>query len=77
MNKKEYKQYLRSMKDNGTAYTIRHAKPNHKNDLRRIDNCRIDWFYADLLAWRVRWLANPDTSTKNIIKLTMQGANNG
>jgi hypothetical protein len=74
MNKKEYKDYLRSMKDNGSAHTIRHAKECHKNDLRRIDNCRIDWFYADLLAWRARWLSKPDTTTKNIIKLTQKVA---
>lgn len=70
MFKQEYKSYLRSFKDNGVAHTIKHAHPAHKMQLVFIDMDRTDYEYDDLLAWRVRWLANPDTTAANIIKLT-------
>lgn len=70
MLKHEYKAYLRSFKDNGVKHTIRHANPAHRMQLVFIDMDRTDYLYGDLLAWRVRWLANPDTSKANIIKLT-------
>jgi uncharacterized protein YbjT (DUF2867 family) len=70
MLKHEYKAYLRSFKDNGVAHTIRHAQAGHRMLLTFIDMDRTDYEYDDLLAWRVRWLANPDTTASNIIKLT-------
>jgi hypothetical protein len=67
MNKQQYKAYRRSMRDNGTNYTIEHAPKYDGWTLARLD---ILANTPDLLEWRVRWLGNPDTNAKNIIKLT-------
>jgi len=67
MTKIEYKLHQRSIKDNGLQYTINHVDKATGYKLAKLD---ILANQADLLAWRVQWLANPDTSPKNIIKLT-------
>ena len=67
MTKQEYKTYRRSMRDNGANYTISHAPKFDSWILAKLD---ILANMQDLLELRVRWLANPDTNPKNIIKLT-------
>jgi hypothetical protein len=67
MTKQEYKTYRRSMRDNGANYTISHAPKFDSWTLAKLD---ILANMQDLLELRVRWLANPDTNPKNIIKLT-------
>ena len=67
MNKTQYRTHRRSIRDNGLQYTINHADKPTGYQLAKLD---ILANMPDLLAWRVRWLAQPDTSRKNIIKLT-------
>ena len=67
MTKTQYKMHLRSIRDNGLQYTIDHTDKATGYKLARLD---ILANQTDLLAWRVKWLASPDTSPKNIIKLT-------
>lgn len=67
MTRTEYRTHLRSIRDNGLQYTINHADKLAGYQLAKLD---ILANLPDLLAWRVRWLAQPDTSRKNIIKLT-------
>ena len=67
MTKHEYKTYRRSIRDNGVSYTISHAPTVDGWALAKLD---ILANLQDLLELRVRWLANPDTNAKNIIKLT-------
>ena len=67
MTKIEYKLHQRSIKDNGLQYTIDHTDKSTGYKLAKLD---ILANQCDLLAWRVQWLKNPDTSSKAIIKLT-------
>lgn len=67
MNRTEYRAHLRSIKDNGLQYTINHTDKLTGYQLAKLD---ILANMPDLLAWRVRWLNQPDTTRKNIIKLT-------
>ena len=67
MTKIEYKMHQRSIKDNGLQYTIDHTDKMTGYKLAKLD---ILANQPDLLAWRVKWLKSPDTSPKNIIKLT-------
>lgn len=67
MNKQAFNQYRRSIRDNGYRYTLSHALLGDVQCLARAyDASRGE----DMLAWRARWLANPDTSRANIIRLT-------
>lgn len=67
MNKATYRAHRRSIRENGLQYTI-----NHSNKLVGYQLAKLDLLanMQDMLAWRVRWLDQPDTSRKNIIKLT-------
>ena len=67
MTKQEYKTYRRSMRDNGVNYTITHASKFVGWTLAKLD---VLANMVDLLAWRAWWINQPDTSRKNIIKLT-------
>jgi hypothetical protein len=67
MTKTDYQAHRRSIRDNGLQYTINHADKLTGYQLAKLD---ILANQPDLLAWRVRWLAQPDTTRKNIIKLT-------
>jgi hypothetical protein len=67
MTKTEYRTHLRSIRDNGLQYTIDHTDKLTGYQLAKLD---IIAKRLDLLAMRVRWIAQPDTSRKNIIKLT-------
>ena len=67
MTKTQYRMHLRSIKDNGLQYTIDHVDTMTGYKLAKLD---ILANQPDLLDWRVKWLASPDTSPKNIIKLT-------
>ena len=67
MNRTEYRAHLRNIKDNGLQYTINHADKATGYTLAKLD---ILANQVDLLAWRVRLIALPDTTRKNIIKLT-------
>lgn len=67
MTRTEYRAHMRSIKDNGLQYTIDHADKVTGYTLAKLD---ILANLEDLLAWRVRWIAQPDTTRKNIIKLT-------
>ena len=67
MTKTQYRMHLRSIRDNGLQYTIDHVDKMTGYKLAKLD---ILANQPDLLAWRVQWLASPDTSPKNIIKLT-------
>lgn len=67
MNRTEYRAHLRSIKDNGLQHTIDHADKITGYTLAKLD---ILAHQVDLLDWRVQWLDQPDTSRKNIIKLT-------
>ena len=67
MNKTQYRTHRRSIRDNGLQYTINHADKLTGYQLAKLD---ILTNMPDLLEWRVRWLAQPDTTRKNIIKLT-------
>jgi len=67
MNKKTYLEYRRSIKDNGLRYTLAHAPKLDGYALAKLD---ILYNMEDLLAWRVRWMNQPDTTRLNILKLT-------
>jgi hypothetical protein len=67
MDRQTYQTYRRSIRDNGLSYTLRHAPKLDGYTLAKLD---ILAHMQDMLAWRVRWLAQPDTSRANIIKLT-------
>lgn len=67
MNKTQYFQYRRNIKDNGLRYVLSHCSKADSYTLAKLD---ILANMVDLLAWRVQWLGQPDTSKKNIIKLT-------
>jgi len=67
MNKATYRAHRRSIRDNGLQYTINHADKLTGYQLAKLD---ILANRPDLLEWRVRWLAQPDTSRLNILKLT-------
>lgn len=67
MNKRQYLSYRRSIRDNGLRYTLSHAPKLDGYTLAKLD---LIANMQDMLAWRVRWLAQPDTSRLNIIKLT-------
>jgi hypothetical protein len=67
MNKQQYREYRRSMRDNGVQYTIDHAPTMVGYTLARLD---VLANLGDLLEWRVWWMNQPDTSRANIIKLT-------
>lgn len=67
MDRKTYQAYRRSIRDNGLRYTLAHAPKLDGWVLAKLD---ILANMQDMLAWRVRWLAQTDTSRANIIKLT-------
>jgi hypothetical protein len=67
MDRKTYQAYRRSIRDNGLRYTLAHAPKLDGWTLAKLD---ILANMQDMLAWRVRWIAQPDTSRANIIKLT-------
>lgn len=67
MNRQTYQTYQRSIRDNGLRHTIAHAPILDGYKLAKLD---ILANMVDLLEWRVKWLNQPDTSRKNIIKLT-------
>jgi hypothetical protein len=67
MDRKTYLAYRRSIRDNGLRYTLAHAPKLDTYTLAKLD---ILANMQDMLAWRVRWLAQPDTSRANVIKLT-------
>jgi hypothetical protein len=67
MDKQTYQTYQRSIRDNGLRHTIAHAPILDGYKLAKLD---ILANMVDLLEWRVKWLNQPDTSRKNIIKLT-------
>ena len=67
MTKLEYVQHRRNIKDNGLNYVLSHCSKADSYTLVKLD---ILANMVDLLAWRVQWLSYPDTSKKNIIKLT-------
>jgi len=67
MDKITYLKYKRSIKDNGLRYTLAHAPKVDGYALAKLD---ILYNMEDPLAWRVRWMKQPDTTTLNILKLT-------
>jgi hypothetical protein len=67
MKKQAYMSYRRSIRDNGLRYTIAHAPLLDGYKLAKLD---ILANMVDLLEWRVRWLLQPDSTPKQIIKLT-------
>jgi hypothetical protein len=67
MTRTQYRAYRRSIRDNGLAYTLRHAPKPDGYTLARLD---IIAGMQDMLAWRVRWINQPDTTRGNIIRLT-------
>ena len=67
MDRKTYRQYQRSIRDNGYRYTLSHAVLGDVSALQALwDSSRG----TDMLAWRQAWIAKPDTSHANIIRLT-------
>jgi hypothetical protein len=67
MTKSEYLAYRRDIKDNGLKYVLSHCSKADSYTLVKLD---ILANMVDLLAWRVQWISYPDTTKKNIIKLT-------
>jgi hypothetical protein len=64
MTRAEFKAYRRSIRDNGRAYTIRHARPAHRATLQALypERARVNW-----LACRAKWLANPAGDDRAVI----------
>lgn len=67
MNRNTYFSYRRSVRDNGLNYTLEHAPKLDGYKLVKLD---LIAHSVDLLAWRVQWINNPDTTRAKIIKLT-------
>ena len=67
MTRSQYQAYRRSIRDNGLAYTLRHAPKLDGYTLARLD---LIANMQDMLDWRVRWINRPDTTRANIIRLT-------
>jgi len=67
MTKSEYLAYRRSIKDNGLRYVLSHCSKPDSYTLAKLD---ILANMVDLLAWRVKWINQSDTTKKNVIKLT-------
>ena len=67
MDKNTYRTYHRSIRDNGYRHTLSHALLGDVTALQAAWNASRG---TDMLAWRQAWLANPDTSRANIIRLT-------
>jgi hypothetical protein len=67
MTRTQYRAYRRSIRDNGLAYTLRHAPKPDGYMLAKLD---IIASMQDMLAWRVRWINQPDTTRGNVIRLT-------
>lgn len=67
MTRTQYRIYRRSIRDNGLSYTLRHAPKLDGYTLAKLD---ILSNQVDLLAWRVEWIAKPDSTRANIIRLT-------
>lgn len=67
MTRTEYRAHLRSIKENGLQYTINHTDKATGYKLAKLD---ILANQEDLLALRVRWIKQSDSTRKNVIKLT-------
>lgn len=68
MNKAQYQQYRRSIRDNGWRYTVHVcANESHMRDILKLVQLQAA---EDLLVMRANWMRRPDTSAANIIGLT-------
>ena len=67
MNRNTYNAYRRNIRANGLTYTLRHAPTVDGWTLAKLD---LIANMQDLLALRARWIAQPDTTRANIIRLT-------
>lgn len=67
MNKIQYLKYRRDIRDNGLRYILTQVNQDIGRKLCLID---LHANNVDLLAWRVSWINNPDTTKAKIIKLT-------
>lgn len=67
MNRTQYTQHRRSIRDNGIRYTLAHVNVPDSYILAKLD---ILAHQDDLLAWRARWITQSDTTRANVIRLT-------
>ena len=67
MTRTQYIQHRRNIRDNGLNYVLSRVNKLDSYTLAKLD---IHANMIDLLAWRVRWINNPDTTRAKIIKLT-------
>jgi hypothetical protein len=67
MNRAQYNQHQRNIRDNGLRYVLAHVSLHESYILAKLD---LLAHQEDLLAWRVRWIGQGDTTRANVIRLT-------
>ena len=67
MNRTQYTQHQRNIRDNGIRYVLAHVSLHESYILAKLD---ILAHQDDLLAWRARWITQSDTTRANVIRLT-------
>jgi hypothetical protein len=67
MTRTQYKLHQRCIRDNGLRYTLEHVSVGDSYTLAKLHLlANMD----DMLAWRVRWINQSDTTRANVIRLT-------
>lgn len=67
MTRTQYKRHRRDIRDNGIRYVLAHVNARDSHTLAKLD---ILANMEDMLAWRVRWINQSDTTRANVIRLT-------
>jgi hypothetical protein len=67
MTRTQYKLHQRCIRDNGLRYTLANVSVGDSYTLAKLHLlANMD----DMLAWRVRWINQSDTTRANVIRLT-------
>jgi hypothetical protein len=67
MNRTQYNQHRRNIRDNGIRYVLTHVNDSEALTLAKLD---IHAHREDLLAWRARWINQSDSTPASVIRLT-------